>query len=300
MRSRPGEGSTFTIAVPARRPDAEPVRAGAGRDAEEADESIEEGGAPRTTVLVIEDDRHSLDLVSVYLRSAGYAVVAATDGQRGLEMVRELHPAAVILDVLLPGLNGWDVLARLKSDPATAALPVIITSMLDERGHGFALGASEYLVKPVRGADIVEALRRSGATPDARRSVVVIDDDPESIALVTATLQPEGWTVVARRNGEDCVELVRAERPAVVLIDLLMHSVDGFELVERLGADTGTQHVPIVVLTSRSMSAEERRRLDGQIGYLAAKGDFDARRLGELVQRVASRRRPEEAAWPAS
>ncbi|CAA9535905.1 MAG: hypothetical protein AVDCRST_MAG79-1358 [uncultured Thermoleophilia bacterium] len=300
MTSRPGEGSTFTIAVPARRPEAEPTAAAAGGDAAEADDPLEDDGAPTTTVLVIEDDRHSLDLVSVYLRSAGYGVVAATDGERGLELVRELHPEAVILDVLLPGVDGWEVLARLKSDPATAALPVIVTSMLDERGHGFALGASEYLVKPVRGADIVDALRRSGATPDARRSVVVIDDDPESIALVTATLEPQGWTVIARESGEDCVGLVRAERPAVVLIDLLIRDVDGFDLVHRLGADGGTRDVPIVVLTSRSMSADERRRLDGQIGYLAAKGDFDGRRLGELVQRVASRRRPEEATWPAS
>ena len=136
MTSDPGRGSTFAFALPRRGAGA---RAGRRR----------RGAAPAGTVVVIEDDRRSADLLTLYLEGAGYAVVVAGDGVDGLELVRRVEPVAVILDVRLPRLDGWDVLARLKADPATASLPVVIVSMIDERGRGFALGAAEYLVKPV-------------------------------------------------------------------------------------------------------------------------------------------------------
>jgi signal transduction histidine kinase/CheY-like chemotaxis protein len=149
MTSRPGSGSTFGFAVPVSQevPEAVPEAVAAERDME--------------TVLVVEDDQHSAELLTVYLEGAGYRVVVARDGVEGLEQARRLRPRAVVLDILLPRVDGWDLLARLKADPATADAPVVVVSMLDERGKGLALGAVEYLVKPVGREELLEALGRA-------------------------------------------------------------------------------------------------------------------------------------------
>jgi signal transduction histidine kinase/CheY-like chemotaxis protein len=149
MTSRPGSGSTFGFAVPVSQevPEAVPQAVAAERDME--------------TVLVVEDDQHSAELLTVYLEGAGYRVVVARDGVEGLEQARRLRPRAVVLDILLPRVDGWDLLARLKADPATADAPVVVVSMLDERGKGLALGAVEYLVKPVGREELLEALERA-------------------------------------------------------------------------------------------------------------------------------------------
>jgi signal transduction histidine kinase/CheY-like chemotaxis protein len=151
MSSRPGAGSTFGFAVPVRQ----------GAAAGEAE--LEAAAAERDmeTVLVVEDDPHSAELLSVYLEGAGYRIAHARDGAEGLELARRLRPRAVVLDILLPRLDGWDLLSRLKADPATADSPVVVVSMLDERGKGLALGAVEYLVKPVAREELLEALERA-------------------------------------------------------------------------------------------------------------------------------------------
>jgi CheY-like chemotaxis protein len=205
-------------------------------------------------------------------------------------LARQLNPRAVILDILLPGLSGWELLARLKGDPTTAAIPVVITSMLDDRGAGYALGASGYLVKPVGRDELLEALGRCVTRPADERTVVVIDDDPVDLDLIEAVLAPEGWLVVRAAGGEEGVRLVRTERPAVVLLDLLMPEVDGFEVVERLRADPVVADVPIVVLTSKEMAPVDQERLAGRISFLAQKGTVGHGELVELVGRLAGTR----------
>jgi CheY-like chemotaxis protein len=156
MTSRLGAGSTFGFAVPVRADgaatgEAQPEEVAAERDLE--------------TVLVVEDDPHSAELLTLYLEGAGYRVALARDGAEGLELARRLRPRAVVLDILLPRVDGWDLLARLKADPATADSPVVVVSMLDERGKGLALGAVEYLVKPVGREELLEALERCAGEP---------------------------------------------------------------------------------------------------------------------------------------
>jgi signal transduction histidine kinase/CheY-like chemotaxis protein len=269
MTSTPGEGSTFAFALPRHEGSA------AADDAAET--------APAGSVVVIEDDRRSADLLTLYLEGAGYAVAVAGDGVDGLELVRRVEPVAVILDVRLPRLDGWDVLSRLKADPATASLPVVIVSVIDERGRGFALGAAEYLVKPVERERFLAALERYVPARTDRPTVVVIDDDPMDLDLVEAVLAPAGYSVLRAAGGEEGVALVVREQPAVVLLDLLMPGVDGFAVIDRLRADPATAHVPIVVLTAKEMTSEDRDRLAGQIDYLAQKGAFGAKHLVALV-----------------
>jgi CheY-like chemotaxis protein len=167
-------------------------------------------------------------------------------------------------------------------------VPVVIVSMLDERGAGFALGAAEYLVKPVDRDELLTALDRWTGTAGDGRTIVAIDDDARDLELVEAALAPHGWSVLRASNGEDGVELVRRERPSVVLLDLLMPGTDGFAVVERLRTDPDLADVPIVVLTSKDMTAEDRARLNGRISFLARKGTFREAELARLVGRLSA------------
>jgi CheY-like chemotaxis protein len=240
------------------------------------------------TLVIVEDDRRSLDLLSVYLEAPGVTVVTARDGQEGLDVIRRLRPDAVVLDIRLPKLDGWDLLALLKADPDTAPIPVVIVSMLDERGKGFALGAAEYLVKPVGRDEVLAALARVTAPRGSEHTVVAIDDDPLALELIRAVLEPDGWTVLSAGSGAEGIELTRSRHPAVVLLDLLMPGMDGFAVVEALRRDPVTVSVPIVVLTSKTMTPADKARLQGQISYVASKGEFDAAVLIDLIRRAGS------------
>jgi signal transduction histidine kinase/DNA-binding response OmpR family regulator len=282
VESEVGRGSTFGFALPggSEEPVLTPVPP-AEMDWGLATEPTT-GSGP--TVVVVEDDRKSFDLLRAHLEAAGVRVVGARDGEEGLDTVRRLSPVGVILDILLPGIDGWEVLAQLKADPRTAPIPVIVVSMLDERGHGFALGAAEYLVKPVGKEQLLAAVYRAAAMPERKHTVVAIDDDPLAIELVRASLEPEGWTVLGAPTGQEGLALIRERQPSAVLLDLLMPGMDGFAVVEALRADPDTKSVPVVILTSRSMTRQEKERLQGRITYVARKAEFDLSGLAGLLR----------------
>jgi signal transduction histidine kinase/CheY-like chemotaxis protein len=290
VESEAGKGSTFGFALPAgsEEPALQPVPQ-AGLD---SGVTTEPASGPGPTVVVVEDDRRSFDLLRVYLEAAGARVVSARDGKEGLDTVRRLSPAGVVLDILLPGVDGWEVLAQLKADPGTAAIPVVVVSMLDERGRGFALGAAEYLVKPVGKEQLLAALYRAAAMPEQKHTVVTIDDDPLAIELVKASLEPEGWTVLGAATGQDGLALIREQQPSAVLLDLLMPGMDGFEVVEALRADPETKSVPVVILTSKSMTQQDKERLQGRITYVARKTEFNLSGLAGLLRWASTSRQP--------
>jgi CheY-like chemotaxis protein len=288
VESEAGQGSRFGFAMPAGA--REPALRSVPQAALDSGLTTEPAPGPGPTVVVVEDDRRSFDLLRVYLETAGARVVGARDGEEGLDTVRRLSPAGVILDILLPGVDGWEVLAQLKADPGTAAIPVIVVSMLDERGRGFALGATEYLVKPVGKEQLLAALYRAAAMPERKHTVVAIDDDPLAIELVRASLEPEGWTVLGAATGQDGLALIRERKPSAVLLDLLMPGMDGFEVVEALRADPDTKTVPVVILTSKSMTRQDKERLQGRITYVARKTEFDVSGLAGLLRWVSTSR----------
>ena len=295
VESEAGQGSTFGFALPAGS--GEPALTSVPQVGLDSGLPAELTPGPGPTVVVVEDDRRSFDLLRVYLEAAGARVVSARDGEEGLDTVRSLSPAGVVLDILLPGIDGWEVLARLKADPGTAAIPVIVVSMLDERGRGFALGAAEYLVKPVGKDQLMAALYRAAAMPERKHTVVAIDDDPLAIELVRASLEPEGWTVLGAATGQEGLALIRERQPSAVLLDLLMPGMDGFEVVEALRADPDTKTVPVVILTSKSMTQQDKERLQGRITYVARKTEFDLSGLAGLL-RWASTSRQSPASEP--
>ena len=288
LESEVGVGSTFSFTIPL---------GDATTSAEDEPARTDGGSGP--LVVVIEDDRRSLELLTLHLEGAGVRVASARDGSAGLQEVRRRHPAAVVLDIRLPGdMDGWDVLAAIKADPSTARVPVVVVSMVDERGRGFALGAADYLVKPVSREDVVAALTSVKVLPGSERTLLAIDDDPLAVELVKAVFESEGWTVLTATDGEEGITIARSRRPTVVVLDLLMPGVDGFAVLEALRSDPTTRSTPVVVLTAKTMTREDRERLSGQISFIAEKGGFDPAVLVELVRRAAQMRSTSGSAIP--
>jgi signal transduction histidine kinase/DNA-binding response OmpR family regulator len=281
LESQVGVGSTFTFSLPIQPPAVDPGPPTPVRLRPETN------GTVGPTVLVVEDNPHAVDLLSLYLHGDGFGVTVANDGAAGIALARDIHPAAIVLDILLPQMDGWDFLALAKADPEIAHIPVVIVSMLDERGKGFALGAADYLVKPVHRDSLLATMRRvtgrSGG-PDQGARVLAIDDDPMALELIEAVLRPEGYTVLKATSGTEGIDLARTEQPKLVILDLLMPEIDGFAVVERLRSDPVTAGIPIIILTSRSMALEDKQRLNGQISYLARKGEFNRADFAEIVR----------------
>jgi CheY-like chemotaxis protein len=287
VESQVGLDSTFTFSLPVQQfaattsPEPEPVSA--NHWVPPASERMGQ------CVLVVEDNPQARDLLKLYLETDGFEVAIAGDGETALLKARDLHPDAIVLDILLPRLDGWDVLARAKADPSIADIPIVVVSMLDERGKGFSLGAADYLIKPVQRELLLAALRRlTFATngTNGRPRVLAIDDDPMALELIAAVLTPAGYQVLKATDGHQGVTAARIEHPGLVIVDLLMPEMDGFAVVEQLRADSTTSGIPIVILTSRSMDPAEHERLNGQISHLARKGAFDRTQFVELVRKL--------------
>jgi signal transduction histidine kinase/DNA-binding response OmpR family regulator len=281
VESELGAGSTFTFRLPVRRP--------AGTEAPAPARVPEVAPVAGATILLVEDDQAAIDLLTIYITGAGFKVAVARDGEEGLAMARRLHPAGITLDISLPRLDGWDFLTEIKGDSSTADIPVIVVSMLDERGKGFALGAADYLVKPVKRDELLTTLRRftaDGQSTSAPFKVLVIDDDPLALELIEAILRPQGFTVLRAAGGEEGMMKAQSEQPALIILDLLMPEMDGFTVAERLRSNPATGEIPIVVLTSKSISQEDKERLNSHISHLARKAEFRQAEFVELVRRL--------------
>jgi signal transduction histidine kinase/DNA-binding response OmpR family regulator len=286
VTSAPGLGSSFGFSIPGQT-------VGAVREVPAVAEA--DLGDPRPAVVVVEDDERSGELVALHLTAAGLRPVVIRDGREGVGAVRSVRPVAVVLDIKLPGMTGWEILHALKSDPDVAGTPVVIVSVLPERGKGFALGAADYLVKPVDKDDLVHSVRRVVADATSRaagRTIVVVDDDPMALELVRVTLEPQGWSVRVCERGADAVELVSSTQPSVVLVDLLMPETDGFAVIDALASRPDTADIPVVVLTAKSLDVADRERLDGRIKFVASKSALD---LDVLAQRLVRVSRPAES-----
>jgi adenylate cyclase len=279
VTSAPGEGSTFTVRLPAQAAALMPV---AETTPAATSPAASQGG--RGTVLVIDDDATARELIATYLAGEGFAVETAASGVDGLKKVRELRPAAVTLDIMMPDVDGWTVLAALKGDPALADIPVVIVTIVDEQRRGIALGAAGYLTKPIdreRLIEIVSHLRVVGAPG----TVLVVEDDEDERQLVRATLEARGWTVREAANGRLALDAIRAELPDVILLDLMMPEMDGFELVAALQANAAWRDIPVVVVTALDLTAEDRRRLNGGVDQILSKHAFPP---AELIARVGA------------
>jgi two-component system, NtrC family, sensor kinase len=285
VESEAGRGSTFTIRLPAHVAEAaeEPVAPGPLGD------HMPPGVG---TVLVIDDEATVRDLMQRFLIKEGFRVVTAASGDEGLRWARELRPDVITLDVMMPGMDGWAVLSALKADPDVADIPVIMLTIVDDKNLGYALGASDYLTKPIDRERLVTVLKQHRRD----RPVLVVDDDAEVRQLLRRMLESEGYAVVEAENGRVALERLRGEPPSLILLDLMMPEMDGFEFVAELRRHEDWRAIPIVVITARDLSRDDRERLNGHVEKILQKGTYDRDHLlaevRELVASSVARRRP--------
>jgi signal transduction histidine kinase/CheY-like chemotaxis protein len=264
-----GEGSVFTIKLPAlmreSTPDGDGARAGAFVASREGE--IPAGGeAPPGTswVLVIDDDPAPRELLQRYLTQEGFSVRTAAGGAEGLILARTLHPAAITLDVMMPEMDGWSVLKALKEDPELRSIPVIMLTLVDDPEAGFALGAAEYTSKPVDRHRLSATIRKY-AQPGPESLVLLVEDDPATRAMMRNVLEKEGCRVCEAVNGRAGLRCMEAERPDVILLDLMMPEMDGFEFADQVRRHPEWRNVPIIVVTAHDLSARDRQRLSGYV-----------------------------------
>jgi DNA-binding response OmpR family regulator len=281
-------GSTFIVTLPLVGPEPglpESLAAATFRRpspaAEAEDRAPESMAIPGTDamplILIIEDDMDAAALLSETISRAGYRVRVARDGTTGLQLARELEPAAVTLDVMMPGMDGWRVLQALKSDRSMAQIPVIVCSIVDSRPLGYRLGASDYLLKPVEPGKLLTTLRgvcAEGMTA-AEGYVLVVDDEHGIRELLTSALRQAGYNARSAASGETALKMIAQAAPRVVLSDLMMPGgMSGYEFVARLRSNPQTAHTPVIVITGKDMLPEDRRLISGQIANVIRKGDL--------------------------
>ncbi|MCC6522680.1 MAG: response regulator [Polyangiaceae bacterium] len=292
-----GRGTTFTVRLPrvvAPAPTARPQGAPlaplappAGVAAAAAPAVTRPRTAPSTTrgkVLVVDDDPAVRELLVRYLERDGFAVVEAANGDEGLAKARAEHPDIVTLDVQMPGKDGWTVLSMLKADPATTDIPVVMLTIVEQRNAGFALGAFEYLVKPVDRTRLLQVVNRCRTSRTPRPTGLVVEDDPEARALLCQMLAREGFQVAEAENGQVGLERVAEQIPDVILLDLMMPVLDGLAFLERLRANPAWSAVPVVVVTAMDLSEAERVRLTGHVEKVVQKGAYARQQLLEEVR----------------
>ena len=252
-RSELGQGSVFTVVLP--QVVAEPEAASPSASSRPRPER------DRPSVLVIDDDPTIRDLVSRALDKHGFEVHTASDGRAGLEQARRLLPAAIVLDVMMPELDGWGVLTELKAEAETTDIPVVLLTILEKRDVGFALGAVDYLVKPVQTQRLAAILDRHCRRNAAR--ILVIDDDRDSRTLLRRFLESAGHSVSEAANGADGVDALEGLRPDLVVLDLMMPIMDGFGVLAHMRDREELQSIPVVVVTAKTLSPEDREMLAG-------------------------------------
>ncbi len=283
VESEVGRGSAFTMRIPA-------VVAVATAEEPAPLPGDKRPGAP--TVLVIDDDPAVRDIVQRFLVREGFRVALAAGGEEGLRLARELRPDVITLDVVMPGLDGWGVLSALKADPDLSDIAVIMLTMMDDRGLGYALGAAEYLVKPVDRERLLGAVRKHGRD----LPVLIVDDDPAARELLRRLLAAEGFRVIEAENGRVALDRLREGVPGLILLDLMMPEMDGFDFIEALRREPGGASIPVVVLTAKDLTDDDRARLNGGVERIVQKGAYTKDALLGEVRRlldasIARRRR---------
>jgi DNA-binding response OmpR family regulator len=246
-----------------------------------------EKDAGRPLVIVIDDDPATRDLLTRFLVKDGFSVKQAADGKEGFRMVKQFKPRVVLLDVTMPKLDGWSVLRGLRADPELSATPVIMVTILDEYNLAFALGATDYVQKPVeweRLKQIVEPFRRA----EEQRPVLVVDDDEDARARLKSLLQRAGWSVMEAADGRQGIEKLEQFEPCAILLDLMMPELDGFGFLNELQKHENRRHVPVVILTAKDLTKADRARLQRHTSRIIQKGSTSLREVLKEIEAVTA------------
>ncbi len=285
VESEPNVGTTFTAILPVNVAD---IRED-GEVAYEAGTQVSRGTTGRgNLVLVIDDDVTVRSLMERHISKDGIKVVTAKDGEEGLKLARELNPAVITLDVLMPGADGWQVLKELKADSALAEIPVVMCTILDEKNKGYALGAADFMTKPVSRDKLHDVLSRY-LTSVAGARVLVVEDDETTRTMLRRLLVGEGCLVSEAANGRLALDRLEDGRPSLILLDLMMPEMDGFEFLSEIRGMEAYASIPVIVITAADLSEQDRARLNGGVEQILRKTAFDRDDLLEEVRREVSR-----------
>jgi PAS domain S-box-containing protein len=291
LASTPGKGSTFTMRLPAVVVKA-PTEPSSGL-VPLATIAPEPG---KETVLVVDDDPAVRELLTRFLTKEGFAVVTASSGEECLALARKIHPRVITLDVMIPGMDGWTILAALKADPTVADIPVIILSIVDEKNLGYALGAADYLVKPLDRNRLLEVLKKRSAS--TAPLALVAEDDPATREILRRHLENDGWSVAEAMNGLQALECIAKQKPSLILLDLMMPDMDGFEFITELSQHPDWHDIPVIVITAKDLSEEDRMFLNGAmllsggVKRVLQKGKFSRDELLENVRNLVVKSKP--------
>jgi signal transduction histidine kinase/CheY-like chemotaxis protein len=276
VESTPGAGSVFTMRLP--------VHHRHDSSLDRTNTIAREQSGHRYTLLAIDDDATARDLVRRFMEREGYSVHTADSGAQGLDLARKIKPDAITLDVLMPEMDGWSVLAELKADPELADIPVVMLTMVDDQQMGYALGASDYMIKPIDRDRLATMLRRYRCA-DPPCSLLLVEDDEDTRAMMRRMLEREGWLVEEAENGRVALEKAAQKAPELVLLDLMMPEMDGFQFIDAFRRDARWKEVPVIVVTAKELELEEKRRLAVKVDTILQKEAFGR---AELLQQVRS------------
>jgi PAS domain S-box-containing protein len=238
-------------------------------------------------VVVVEDDPTLRKLFTHFLSEAGYRTEEIGDGRDLVDRVKAVNPSVICLDIRLPGVDDWEIMRRLKEDPATASIPIVVTTVLDDSQTAFALGALAFLAKPVGRGKLLEAVAKAMRTPQGvTLTVLIVDDDPQILDMIAPMLEQAGYRALTAAGGQDGIRQAQEHLPHLIVLDLMMPKVNGFDVVATLRDDLRTRGIPIIVLTAKDLTAQDWAYLNGRVQGIQLKGSTPARALVEEVKRL--------------
>ncbi|OLB96246.1 MAG: hypothetical protein AUI15_14435 [Actinobacteria bacterium 13_2_20CM_2_66_6] len=283
-----GQGSTFTIRLPLE------VEGGTTQTPSEVvPQHREAADSMRPLVLVVDDNPGAAEILARHLDTGGFRMELARTGTDALRMARRLQPAAITLDILLPEIDGWEVLSRLQADEATQNIPVLVVSVVDKPALGRTLGAIDYFVKPVDGKALLSRLGQytfTSKVKDETVRVLVIDDERANLDLMETMLTPAGFGVLRANGGQEGIDMAKSQLPNLILLDLMMPEVTGFDVVEALRAEEVTRSIPIMVLTAKGLTDDDKQALNGQVAAIFQRDSVAGTELTDWLKRIVARR----------
>ena len=284
VESEIGKGSTFIINIPVTLDGVEALT-----------EAFTQIDPDKKTILAVDDDPSVIYVLKKYLEGEGYQVVPAHNGAEAIRLAKEVKPFAITLDIMIPGKDGWEVINELKGDPATEHIPIVVISILDNKSLGFSLGVTEYLTKPVERDTILNALGRLISPRcigmDCTPNVLLVDDDPIHIMAMKAVLTGNGYKVMVAPGGKEGIETLKDATPCAIILDIMMPEVDGFMVLEELKKRKETRDIPVIILTAKDITDDDKKRLNGRIQDIIGKGNFAHEEVLRDLKNILERRK---------